>query len=663
MTLGGLGRHLRWSIAVVLPLMAQVLVAPGSAAAAPSANRTQAVAARPSVPFRVDARSTHFLTQSSRFGFDFPASTASDGTHLWVLNEGVDTLSEISESSGTLQRTIDLPSIGWDAWARLAASANDLWVLDTYGITEIAKATGRIVKTIPEAGGGELYSDGTHLWAAVGEAVVEVDEASGAVVRVLNSPEFYDIQTLIAVGWHLWVMNYAFDPFGPSHGSLVEVDIATGRVLRVLSNTLDIGQPLGMASDGSHLWVAQLYAPSMELNQVTGSLIRSFPPAWAVTYGGGHVWFTSQVGPDIEVNPASGKVVHSLSSGFDWPYAIEADGTHVWVPNYYGNSVTEMSESAGSIVRILSDPPYGFDDPSPIAFADGDLWIANSTTLSETSANGTLLRTVELPYEAEGGAGSLVADASHLWLVDANDTVSEFDESDGALVQVLSNPSYGFDEPEAIAADGTHLWVTNFGGGSVTELDESDGSLVQVLSGASYGFDGPLAITVDGAHVWVVNYGGSVTELNQANGSAVQIVTAAAGGFDHPDAVVADGSRVWVLNGGSSPASGSVSELNDAGTKLKVLAGAAFGFDYPQSIVADGHGHLWVASFGSTLTEVDELTGSSLRRVSNGIEEYNGVRTLSLASESGILWAADGLNEAVAQLSESSGRVDQVLVG
>lgn len=603
-----------------------------------------------------------YQTRSSRFGFDQPASTASDGTHLWVLNEGVDTLSEISDSNDALLRTIDVPSIGYDVWARLASSKNALWVLNTKGITEIAKATGRIVKTIPETDGEELYSDGTHLWAALHASVVEVDESSGVVVQVFASSRYHfdDIQSLIAVGWHLWVASYAYDPFGPSSGSIVEIDIQTGRVIRILG-TLDIQYPLGIASDGSHLWVAQFGAPSMELNQDSGALIRSLPSAWAVTYGGGHVWFTSQTANALvtEVNPANGKVVHSLSSGFNWPYAITADGTHVWVPNFYGNSVTEVSESSRSIVRVLTNPPYGFNDPSPIAFEGGHLWVANATSLTETSATGTLLRTVELPDGSNGSAGTLVADDSHLWLIDANNSLSEFDASNGALVQVLSSPSFGFDEPLGIAADGTLLWVTNFGNDTVTELNQSDGSLVQVLSGASYGFDAPFAITADGTHVWVINDGnGSVTELDQASGAADRVVTAAAGGFEDPDAVVADGTHSWVLN-----LTGSISELTAAGTLVKVLSGAKFGFDNPQTLLADGLGHLWVASYGSTVTEVAETTGEPLRVVSDGVEEYSGARAESLAVGAESLWVADSANDAVAQLSDSTGHVVQVLVG
>ncbi len=39
------------------------------------------------------------------------------------------------------------------------------------------------------------------------------------------------------------------------------------------------------------------------------------------------------------------KVIRGSSYGFDYPSGITSDGTHVWVANYWGNSVTEFSAS------------------------------------------------------------------------------------------------------------------------------------------------------------------------------------------------------------------------------------------------------------------------------------------------------------------------------
>ena len=45
------------------------------------------------------------------------------------------------------------------------------------------------------------------------------------------------------------------------------------------------------------------------------------------------------------------------SYGFDEPYAVAFDGTHMWVANYAGNSVTEMNAATGAWVQTLSGRP------------------------------------------------------------------------------------------------------------------------------------------------------------------------------------------------------------------------------------------------------------------------------------------------------------------
>ncbi len=42
------------------------------------------------------------------------------------------------------------------------------------------------------------------------------------------------------------------------------------------------------------------------------------------------------------------------SYGFNAPNRAAADGTHIWVTNPPGNSVTELNASDGSPVRVLA---------------------------------------------------------------------------------------------------------------------------------------------------------------------------------------------------------------------------------------------------------------------------------------------------------------------
>ena len=64
---------------------------------------------------------------------------------------------------------------------------------------------------------------------------------------------------------------------------------------------------------------------------------------------------------------------------FGRPYAIADDGTHVWVVNNSGNSVTELDASDGSLVRNLNGASYSFSYPVGIADDGTHVWVANAT--------------------------------------------------------------------------------------------------------------------------------------------------------------------------------------------------------------------------------------------------------------------------------------------
>jgi DNA-binding beta-propeller fold protein YncE len=83
-----------------------------------------------------------------------------------------------------------------------------------------------------------------------------------------------------------------------------------GWVRTVRAGSYGFSGPLGIAFDGSHLWVMNSTGNSAtELNASNGSWVRT------VTAG---------------------------SYGFNLPSAVAFDGSHLWVANNGGNSVTEI---------------------------------------------------------------------------------------------------------------------------------------------------------------------------------------------------------------------------------------------------------------------------------------------------------------------------------
>ena len=72
---------------------------------------------------------------------------------------------------------------------------------------------------------------------------------------------------------------------------------------------------------------------------------------------------------------------------FSAPDQILYDGSHLWVANSGGNTVTEVNPSDGSLVRVLSGTSYGFDSPQGMAFDGSHLWVANEDSDSVTEVN------------------------------------------------------------------------------------------------------------------------------------------------------------------------------------------------------------------------------------------------------------------------------------
>jgi hypothetical protein len=95
-----------------------------------------------------------------------------------------------------------------------------------------------------------------------------------------------------------------------------------------------------------------------------------------------------------------------------------------------GNTVTELSQSTGAFVKVISGAAYGFKKPMSIASNGARVFVANSKA----------------------------------------DSVTAFNAKTGALLRVTSGSTYKFDAPTALAAGSASVWVPNSTGQSVTEF-------------------------------------------------------------------------------------------------------------------------------------------------------------------------------------------------
>ena len=603
--------------------------------------------------------------------FNGPVAVSSDGTHVWVVNKGGNSVTELDASSGTTVQVISGSSFGFNQPTAVFSDGTHVWVANTWGnsVVELDASTGSLVRVIGGAPSttpwnwplsGEfdfptgITSDGSHVWVLSNNyyqndwLYTELDASTGALLKEIQGPTGVDQGPYMGIaddGTHVWITNSGYwvgpiDDESRVPGFLTELDAASGATLNVMPET-NFGaefSPDAVSADRTHVWVGNSGTDSVaELDAATGALLQVISltaygnMAEFISSDGTHVWVKSWEGL-VELDASSGAVVGTVSDPDQETYQdfqeVASDGTHVWDVHPNTQGVTEVDASTGAIDQVIPANSYGLVIPMATA-----------------------------------------SDGTHVWVANDNNTLSELDASTGALIQVVSGPSYGFgfglytDGSGMIADDGVHVWVANTNNNSVTELEASTGALVQVISGPSYDFENPWNLSSDGTHVWVTSHGVSstnpinyITELDASTGGLVQVISGSKYGFVNPSSIASDGSHVWVSNGstlvGTTWTQPDMTELSaTTGAFVKVISGVALAFD----IAADGT-HVWVSNSTSD-TELNASTGAVVQTVSPPGQQF----AESIASDGTHVWVASSDDNEVIELDASTGAVVQTL--
>ena len=328
--------------------------------------------------------------------------------------------------------------------------------------------------------------------------------------------------------------------------------------------------------------------------------------------------------PSAAQTPAY-RVFQASSDQFNNPRAIARDGTHVWVLDAGSGAVTELDESNGALVRVISGLSY-------------QLAYAQFSPLAD----------------------SIYSDGTDVWVASPDDnSITEIDASTGALVRVIS----GFDVPLAVFSDGTHVWVGNWSGssgvspypsqGSVTELDAATGAVVQVIGAADGEVGSPQGICSDGPDIWVLNGGywtgtawttNNLTELDASTGAPVRAISTPFG-----LALSCDLAHVWVTDGSL------ITEVDaSTGAVAQTIHGSGYGLADSRSLSSDGT-HVWVASIqNNAVLEFDASTGAFVQELSDPGLELNG--PMAIRSDGAEVWVANSAGNSVTAMSAGAGQ-------
>lgn len=485
--------------------------------------------------------------------FSGPRGIATDGTNLFVADEGNNKVRKIIISTGVVT-TLAGPAPGATTSGDTDATGNaarfshpygltvdgaNLYVVDAYNqkIRKIVIATGVVTTFVGPAQGSTTSGD---------------TDATG------NAARFYFPQDMTSDGTNLYIAD-------TSNRKIRQVVIGTGVVTTLA----------GPASGATTLGDADATGNAARFNGPTG-IFRSGLNLYVVESGNSKVRqivistaaVTSLVGPAQGAQNPSDTDATGTASRFNNPYGITTDGTNLFVAEQNNNKIRKIVIATG-IVTTLAGPAPG------------------NTTSGDADGTGNAAR-FNSPY-------GLTTDGTNLFVADkANHKIRKIVIATG-VVTTLAGQAQGcfaacasgdtdatgnaarFFEPYGITTDGTNLYVSDRSNNKIRKIVISSG-VVTTLAGPAQGstiggdtdatgnaarFSLPDGITTDSVNIYVVDSGsnkirkivigtGVVTTLaGPAQGSSVSgdsDGTGNAARFQLPRGITMDGTNLYVVD-------------------------------------------------------------------------------------------------------------------
>jgi hypothetical protein len=334
-----------------------------------------------------------------------------------------------------------------------------------------------------------------------------------------------------------------------------------------------------------------------------------------------------------------------------------------------GNAVAVPGLTHGSDASMATR--YGFNQPTAIAVANGDLWIANraGNSVTETNAAGGFIRKLSAARYRFATPVAIAVSGLHVFVLNRQGSVTELAAGDGSLVRVIRGSRYHFVRPTAMMAHNGNIWVTGGTSAAVTEFRASDGSLMRVLNpknNNTFDLHDPVALAAEPANIWVLNRSrnasdpnvGSLTEINAATGALVTVKSGARYGFAGSRGVAFDGIHLWV----SDSASNAVTELTSNGTLVQVISNSSnngnYGFDAP-TVVSARSGHVYVISPpgpSPMITQIEPSTANgNWYECNTNVPDPRFGNPTDLTVQGHHVWVVSPANNSLAELRTSTG--------
>lgn len=305
------------------------------------------------------------------YGFDAPISGALAGAHLFVANNGNNSVTEVNATTGAFIGTVSGSSFDLRAPTAVRVIGPDAFVTNGSGnsVTEFMTGNRHLVRVI--SGSTYGFSDPIAMTSANGDlfvlsaagAVTEVNDTTGAFVGIATgSPYGFDgADSIVAAGGRLFVAN------GSSNSLTILSDTTLAFISLLNASKYQFSDPSGVTALMGHVWVSNQTGGSLtEITGSTGGLMKvivngNLPTPGPITHGDNYVFTASPPGgsPMITQVETNGTVEWMMCNTngpylFNNPQSLVVYKTTLWVVNEGGNSLTEMDAGSGALIAVIS---------------------------------------------------------------------------------------------------------------------------------------------------------------------------------------------------------------------------------------------------------------------------------------------------------------------
>jgi DNA-binding beta-propeller fold protein YncE len=320
-----------------------------------------------------------------------PAAAPRRGTRWAIAGAGVLVIGAVAVggvllavaliSRGGLAPQVHVYSTG-DSPRSLLFDGETIWVASFFdnSITRVSASgcdaspdpCGKEIGTFPvDTAPVALATDGTSLWvaSAANSTLARVNLDTGKEEARSKLPHVPS--SMLFAGGSLWVSNgFA--------GTVTKISPAGD----VLGDYTAGQEPLGMAYDGSSLWIAVQGGQALvQLDPADGHVVSTVPldgRAFAVAYDGTHLWAALGDGNEVlEIDPAGRDVLARVTVG-ERPSALLFDGESLWSADLAGKTVSYIDTKTASLISTIDvqGRPYALAW-APCGAGCADLWTAN----------------------------------------------------------------------------------------------------------------------------------------------------------------------------------------------------------------------------------------------------------------------------------------------